>query len=166
MSGSRSGIIVPRVRLRIVSRREAKLDVALTTRGGARIDVRRFKMSGGDLHPHSAMVTRSGSRGSIRGHDRYLYARLERRTGAIVFSSSLGDEVSLESPALGNGVFTAALLRVLGTKQADTNGDGWISIDELEPAVKAAVVGATGNLQHPTIDRENPLVDFRLPVLR
>jgi WD40 repeat protein len=98
--------------------------------------------------------------------DRYLYARLERRTGAIVFSSSLGDEVSLESPALGNGVFTAALLRVLATKQADTNGDGWISIDELEPAVKAAVVGATGNLQHPTIDRENPLVDFRLPVLR
>jgi hypothetical protein len=98
--------------------------------------------------------------------DRYVYARLERRTGAIVFSSSLGDEVSLESAALGNGVFTAALLRVLAAKQADANGDGWISIDELEPAVKAAVVGATGNLQHPTIDRENPLVDFRLPVLK
>ena len=32
--------------------------------------------------------------------------------------------------------------------------------------MKAAVVGATGNLQHPTIDRENPLVDFRLPVLK
>jgi len=98
--------------------------------------------------------------------DRYIYARLERRTGAIVFSSSLGNEVSLESAALGNGVFTAALLRVLAAKQADANGDGWISIDELEPAVKAVVVGATGNLQHPTIDRENPLVDFRLPLLR
>ena len=98
--------------------------------------------------------------------DRYVYARLERRTGAIVFSSSLGNEVSLESPALGNGVFTAALLRVLAAKQADVNGDGWISIDELEGAVKASVVGATGGLQHPTIDRENALVDFRLPALR
>ena len=96
--------------------------------------------------------------------DRYVYARLERRTGAIVFSSSLGNEVSLESATLGNGVFTAALLRVLAAKQAD--GDGWISIDELEGAVKASVVGMTGGLQHPTIDRENALVDFRLPALR
>jgi len=96
--------------------------------------------------------------------DRFVYARLERRTGAIVFSSSLGNEVSLESATLGNGVFTAALLRVLAAKQAD--GDGWISIDELEGAVKASVVGMTGGLQHPTIDRENALVDFRLPALR
>jgi len=51
----------------------------------------------------------------LRG--RYIYARLERRTGAIVFSSSLGNEVSLESAALGNGVFTAALLRILAAKQ-------------------------------------------------
>jgi WD40 repeat protein len=98
--------------------------------------------------------------------DRYVYARLERRTGAIVFSSSLGNELSLESPALGNGVFTAALLRTLAAKQADANGDGWLSIDELEGTVKASVVGATGGLQHPTIDRENPLQDFRLPLLK
>jgi WD40 repeat protein len=96
--------------------------------------------------------------------DRYVYARLERRTGAIVFSSSLGNEVSLESATLGNGVFTAALLRVLAAKQAD--GDGLISIDALEGAVKATVVGMTGGLQHPTIDRDNALVDFRLPALR
>lgn len=98
--------------------------------------------------------------------DRYVYARLERRTGATVFSSSLGDELSLETPALGNGVFSAALLRVLGERKADADGDGWISIDELEGAVKATVVSATGGLQHPTIDRENALQDFRLPVLR
>lgn len=98
--------------------------------------------------------------------DRYVYARLERRTGAIVFSSSLGNELSLESRALGNGVFTAAVLRALAEKKADANGDGWISIDELEAAVKALVVGTTGGLQHPTIDSENALVDFRLPILR
>lgn len=98
--------------------------------------------------------------------DRYVYDRLERRTGAIVFSSSLGDELSLESPKLGNGVFTAALLRVLAAKQADADHDGWISIDELEGAVKAAVVGETGGLQHPTIDHDNALQDFLLPVLR
>lgn len=98
--------------------------------------------------------------------DRYLYARLERRTGAIVFASSLGDEVSLESRKLGNGVFTAAVVRVLAEKKADVNHDGWISIDELEAAVKTVVVGMTGGLQHPTIDSENALVDFRLPMLR
>jgi hypothetical protein len=63
-------------------------------------------------------------------------------------------------------VFTAALLRVLAALMADADGDGWISIDELEAGVKATVVGATGGLQHPTIDRENALQDFRLPVLR
>jgi WD40 repeat protein len=98
--------------------------------------------------------------------DRYVYERLDRRTGATVFASSLGSEVSLESPALGNGVFTAAVLRVLAAPAADGNRDGWISLDELEGAVKGAVVQATGGLQHPTVERDNPLQDLRLPALR
>jgi WD40 repeat protein len=98
--------------------------------------------------------------------DRYVYERLDRRDGATVIASSLGDEVSLESPALGNGVFTAALLRVLATARADVDRDGWISLDELEGAVKGAVVQATGGLQHPKVERDNPLQDLRLPTLR
>jgi WD40 repeat protein len=98
--------------------------------------------------------------------DRYVYRRLERRSGVVVFSSSLGDEVSLESPALKNGLFTAALLRVLAAREADRDRDGWLSADELEEAVKAVVVKATGGLQHPTVDQDNDLADLRLPLLR
>ena len=65
-----------------------------------------------------------------------------------------------------NGVFTYALLRVLAEPKADVNRDGYLSMDELETAVKATVSTATRGLQHPTIDRDNIYQDFRLPVLR
>jgi WD40 repeat protein len=98
--------------------------------------------------------------------DRYIYNNLDRRTGSIVFSSSLGEELSLESPALKNGVFTAAWLRALEMPQADANRDGYLAMDELETAVKALVATATDGLQHPTIDRDNDYQDFRLPLLK
>lgn len=102
----------------------------------------------------------------LLARDRYVYRRLERRSGVVVFSSSLGDELSLESPALGNGLFTAALLRVLGERRADRDGDGWLSAEELEEGVKALVVKTTGGLQHPSVDQDNDLAGLRLPVLR
>jgi uncharacterized caspase-like protein len=102
----------------------------------------------------------------LYARDRYIYNSLERRTGSIVFSSSLGEELSLESPELKNGVFTYALLWVLAEPKADVNRDGYLSMDELETAVKATVSTATRGLQHPTIDRDNIYQDFRLPVLR
>jgi hypothetical protein len=52
------------------------------------------------------------------------------------------------------------------THEADLDGDGWLSIAELEPAVKLMVGGAAMGLQHPSIDRENPLQELRLPLLR
>jgi len=110
--------------------------------------------------------SRAGRRPYLYTRDRYIYNSLDRRSGAIVFSSSLGEELSLESPALKNGVFTAALLRVLAAPQADVNKDGYVSIDELEGGVKAFVTTATRSLQHPTIDRDNIYQDFRLPVMK
>lgn len=109
----------------------------------------------GDARPRTYLAAR----------DRYVYARLERRTGAVVFASSMGDEVSVESAALGSGVFTGAILRALSTPAADANRDGWITIDELEPAVKVLVGEVTHGLQHPNIDRENSLQTLRLPLL-
>ncbi len=110
--------------------------------------------------------SQSARRPYLYTRDRYIYNSLDRRSGAIVFSSSLGEELSLESPALKNGVFTAALLRVLAAPQADVNKDGYVSIDELEGGVKAFVTTATRSLQHPTIDRDNIYQDFRLPVMK
>ena len=45
--------------------------------------------------------------------DRYIYNNLARRTGTIVFSSSLALESSLESKTIENGVFTEALMQML-----------------------------------------------------
>ncbi|MFQ5845420.1 MAG: caspase family protein, partial [Planctomycetota bacterium] len=87
--------------------------------------------------------------------DRFIYVDLFRRTGAIVFSSSLGHEASLEARTFRNGVFTEAILRALGSDVADRNGDRLISTDELRAHVSRAVPEMTGGLQHPTVDRDN-----------
>lgn len=102
----------------------------------------------------------------LLARDRYIYNDLQRRTGSIVLSSSLGTELSLESPRWQNGVFTAALIAALTHRQTDSNGDGFISSEELETAVKTLVIAATDGLQHPTVDRDNSYQRFRLPVLK
>jgi hypothetical protein len=51
--------------------------------------------------------------------DRYIYNDLVRRSGAIVFSSCRGDEVSYESAEYENGLFTEYILRALGGGGAD-----------------------------------------------
>ena len=101
----------------------------------------------------------------LANRDRYVYVHLRRETGVVRFTSSLGTEVSVESEKLGSGLFTAALLRALGSRELDRKGDGWISIGDLESAVKLIVTRASNGIQHPTIDRENPLQELRLPVL-
>ena len=53
---------------------------------------------------------------------RLIYRDLRRRTGAVVFSSSLGHELSLESDAWRNGAFTEALLEALSS--GDPGPDG------------------------------------------
>ncbi len=55
--------------------------------------------------------------------DRFIYTDLARRSGAVVFPSSRGGELSYESPAWQNGLFTEELVRALTTSVADQNGD-------------------------------------------
>ncbi|OGR46931.1 MAG: hypothetical protein A2021_03725 [Elusimicrobia bacterium GWF2_52_66] len=97
--------------------------------------------------------------------DRFIYNNLARRSGAIVFSSSRGGEVSYESPSIENGYFTEEILNALTDKTADTNGDKSISSDELKEFVAAAVARETGELQHPTVDRDNIYQKIELPSL-
>jgi MYXO-CTERM domain-containing protein len=98
--------------------------------------------------------------------DRYIYADLLRRSGAVVFSSSRGDEYSYESDALQNGAFTSAILRALTTKDADRDGDGAVSVDELRTMVADAVAQTTNGAQHPTVDQDNTTVQFGFPIAR
>jgi uncharacterized caspase-like protein len=75
--------------------------------------------------------------------------------GRVILTASAENQPSLESSALGGGVFTYFLLEALRTPSADENGNGWISAEEayryLDDRVDAYVYASTGTHQHPQI---------------
>lgn len=87
--------------------------------------------------------------------DRYIYNDLVRRSGAIVFSSSKGGELSYERTDIENGLFTEYIMKALTTSEADKDNNGTVSTDELRLYVSEQVAKASGELQHPTVDRDN-----------
>ena len=95
--------------------------------------------------------------------DRYIYNDLIRRSGAIVFSSSKGGEFSYESEAIQNGYFTKEIIAAIKTGAGDRNRDGIVSTDELRDFVAERVAKETGDLQHPTVDRDNLYQKFGFP---
>ena len=101
----------------------------------------------------------------LANRDRFLFNDLARRTGAVVLSSSLGTELSYEKAELENGAFTEAVLTALTSRAADRSGDGWVSADELRRFVAQEVPRLTGDLQHPTVDRDNRAARIALPVV-
>jgi len=102
-------------------------------------------------------------RAFLARRDRYIYNDLSRRTGAIVFSSSRGGELSYESETIANGFFTEELLAGL-QGAADSDEDEQVSMRELRKYVSRAVPERTANAQHPTVDRDNLEVRFTFPV--
>jgi hypothetical protein len=106
----------------------------------------------------------SGKRSYLYQKDRYIYNDLVRRSGAIVFSSSKGGELSYERSDIQNGLFTKSIMKALTTKDADKNGDGIVSTDELREYVSADVGKASNDLQHPTVDRDNIYQKFGFSV--
>jgi WD40 repeat protein len=98
--------------------------------------------------------------------DRFIYTDVSRRTGAIVLSSSRGGEYSYESQELENGYFTTELLAALTSNAADKNHDRVVSTSELRAYVTAAVSARSNQRQNPTVDRDNLLMHFGLPVVR
>lgn len=100
----------------------------------------------------------------LRREERFVFNDLRRRTGAVVLSSSTGDQLSYEKPELANGLFTQAILESLAGA-GDADGDGWIGRHELLAAVARRTAELSGGLQTPVVDRDNLLADLRLPVL-
>ena len=75
---------------------------------------------GGGTDPCRGVAKEAGAaRTYLADKDRYIYNDLVRRSGAIVFSSCRGDEVSYESAEYENGLFTEYILRALGGGGAD-----------------------------------------------
>lgn len=110
---------------------------------------------------------RNGERGPARSYlldrDRFIYNDVTRRTGAIVFSSCRGGELSYEDARLENGLFTESLLNAF--RLGDTDGDDTVTTDELRAVVPLWVAEATGGLQNPTVDRDNLSARIAFPRL-
>jgi hypothetical protein len=124
-----------------------------------------------------AIIKKAGGAAPKRAYllerERYIYNDLFRRSGAIVFSSCQGNEVSYEDDALGNGFFTTAIKRALKEGKADANNDKVISTDELRNYVAKEVPEICRRLrfdqeayQHPTVDRDNLYMKLRFPAVK
>ncbi|XXY21114.1 caspase family protein [Sorangium sp. So ce216] len=101
----------------------------------------------------------------LRQRSRFVYLDLTRRSGAIVFSSSRGGELSYESATIENGYFTKEILTALTSAAGDSDGDRRISTDELRAYVTQAVSARSHGLQNPTVDRDDLAQKFGLPVI-
>jgi len=122
------------------------------TLSGLGIASRGFKATSS---PSTAISQPSAKRTYLYQKDRYIYNDLVRRSGAIVFSSSKGGELSYERSDLENGVFTEYLIKALTTSKADNDGDRRVSVNELKDYISQQVANVTNGLQNPTIDRDN-----------
>jgi hypothetical protein len=103
-------------------------------------------------------------------HQRYVWRDIRRRTGAIVISSSRGDEPSIESDAMRNGAFTEAVLEAITDPLADepeTPDSGYgnylFTVESLRATLATRVPELTGDRQHPVVDRDNVHMTIELP---
>jgi MYXO-CTERM domain-containing protein len=83
--------------------------------------------------------------------------------GAVILRASRGAELCYELDESRSGALTAAVVRALTSPDADLDGDGWVSLDELESFVVPFVSNVTGGLQQPVIVRGDVEQTIRLP---
>ena len=139
----------------------------ITQAGSRGMKSRGFKVVKADLSKlngkQSAFTTK---RTYLYQKDRYIYNDLIRRSGAIVFSSSKGGELSYERSDIENGLFTEYIMKALTTQEADKDKNGVVSTDELREYVTTEVGKASGDLQHPTVDRDNIYQKFGFGIVK
>jgi WD40 repeat protein len=81
------------------------------------------------------------------------------KNGVVVFTSSTGDELSLELPGLNNGAFTKAVVDGMRGAAA-RSGSSVISIADLESYVSHRVHDLTGGNQHPSTAKPTTIPDY------
>jgi len=90
--------------------------------------------------------------------------RSEGKSGIMVFSASKGRQSALEDVDGGFGVFAHAITQSLGpeSKQADTNGNGFVEFMELVDHVRKKVDKETEGDQTPWLSRKELFGDFAI----
>ncbi len=97
---------------------------------------------------HAAGIT--GAKAIMRDP---LYELTSDEYGTIVFSSSLSREISREDEKWEHGAFTKAILDTFAAEDTDLNGDGFLSLTEMEQSVCDRVQKMTEGEQHPVMKR-------------
>ncbi|HTB51792.1 MAG TPA: caspase family protein [Ferruginibacter sp.] len=87
-----------------------------------------------------------------------IFADISKNNGAVIISAAGGLECALENAEYDNGIFTYCVKKALLDREADKNGDGEISVNELKEYVSAQVEELTHGLQKPTTRSE--ILDF------
>ena len=79
-----------------------------------------------------------------------LFANITDGNGATIISATSGAEFAYEGPEWKNGVFTYCLLQGLVKGLADEDGNGDISVTELQKYIYGKVAYLTKGQQRPT----------------
>jgi len=87
------------------------------------------------------------------GMERYICNDFRRRTGAIVFSFSRGDEFSCEKAELENGIFTEEIVKALTSRRADADRDGIVAVDELTRGAELTVYEAVTSVLEDALEQ-------------
>jgi WD40 repeat protein len=82
--------------------------------------------------------------------------------GIVVFASSTGRQVSVETADLGNGAFTKAVVEGIALGKADLLGDGYITTSSLDTYVVHRVEQFTADQQTPVMERPPEEPDFAI----
>lgn len=113
---------------------------------------------------HSGAVLEKGNAApgaTLNFFNKYL-ENLARRKGRLILTASQSHESSIETPRLGHGVFTHALLQGLGGRADDNPSDGVVTAAELIDFIRTEVPRETGGEQHPSFAEEG--FDMHLPI--
>ncbi|QDT14990.1 right-handed parallel beta-helix repeat-containing protein [Alienimonas californiensis] len=80
-----------------------------------------------------------GAAGTVAAMSPAFAAALAKPTGQVKIASCAAGQVSVEVPSLRHGVFTKAFLDCLRGAAGDRDGDGVISLGDVEPVMEARV---------------------------
>jgi WD40 repeat protein len=106
---------------------------------------------------HSGNIMGSSKRRDITSAIKSI---VETGTGSIIMTASTGRGYSIENRSWGHGAFTKALLEGIDEARADYNGNGEISIKEIDLYVTDRVKSLTDGMQKPTTIVPNSVPDF------